>query len=85
MFLFELLLVGWLISISIWCVMHLSDCFYKVFDGYGYVSGNYGTYWKPKTKQLCAMAFVGGWMFFPYFIYLAYKYFSTKDKEKEGK
>ena len=36
MFLFELLLVGWLISIAIWCVMHISDCFYKIFGDYGY-------------------------------------------------
>ena len=80
-----ILLVGWLISIAIWCVMHLSDCFYKIFNDYGYVPGSYGPYWKPKTTQLCAMAFAGGWMFFPYFIYLVYKYFTTKDKEKKEK
>lgn len=79
MFLF--LIIVWLISIAIWCVMHISDCFYKIFGDYGYISGSY-PFWNSKTKQLCAMAFAGGWMFWPYFIYLVYKYFKISSNNK---
>ena len=86
--LFSILLCGWILSIVIWCIMHLNDSFCKLFKEYGYKEKGVGTYsyisseWKPKTKQICAMAFAGGWIFWPYFIYLAYKYFKIVSEDK---
>ena len=69
-----ILLIGWLISIAIYCIMSISDCFYKLFVKY-----------YDKSFIIGMMAFVGGWMFFPYFIYLVYKYFSMNNKETKNK
>ena len=68
------IIIGWLMSIAAYCIMSISDCFYKLFTDYD-----------DKSFTIGAMAFCGGWMFFPYFLYLVYKYFLLIHKEKKSK
>ena len=62
-----------LVSIVIFSILYMSSAFQKIIPDYIF-RDKYGC---PETKLggLILMAFVGGWLFAPYFIYLAYKYY----------
>lgn len=60
-------------SIFICCVMVLSDAFNIVIKRKDL---------DDKPFLIGLMAVFGGWMFFPYFVYLAIKYFKIKRKSK---
>ena len=60
-------------SIFICCVMTLSNAFDVVIERERH---------DDKPFLIGMMAVFGGWMFFPYFVYLAIKYFKIKRKSK---
>lgn len=60
-------------SIFICCVMTLSNAFDVVIEREKH---------DDKPFLIGLMAVIGGWMFFPYFVYLAIKYFKIKRKSK---
>lgn len=62
-----LLIVFELISIVIYSIMTMHDSFSAVID-------NYTGLYSDKPVGMAIMAILGGWLFAPYFIYLAYKY-----------
>lgn len=69
----EILLLFEFGSIFICCVMTLSNAFDVVIEREKH---------DDKPFLIGLMAVFGGWMFFPYFAYLAIKYFKIKRKTK---
>ena len=60
-----------IISIAIFAIMSMCDGFIKVIPRYED---------SDKCIGLTFMAFLGGWIFAPYFGYLAYKYITRNKK-----
>ena len=69
MLMIEVCGLGWIASIAILGIMHMNDSFDKIINDYS-----------NKSFILSIMALVAGWMFWPYFLYLVYKYFSLMRK-----
>lgn len=70
MFLLSILVLFEIISIMIFAIMSMCDGFYRIIPNYN----------DDKSIGLGFMAFVGGWIFAPYFCYLVYKYV-TRNKQ----
>ena len=61
-----------IVSIAIYGVMYMCDGFKSIIPDYGVKKDRYDEFGQ-KVVMLFLMAFVGGWMFAPYFCYLVYK------------
>lgn len=75
-----LLIIEELVSITIYCIMKLYNGFDDVIPDM--VKDYYGEKRRPKLDSLFTMAFAGGWLFAPYFIYLAYSWIKERKKTK---
>lgn len=63
-----------LISIIIFAIMTMSD-------GFEYIIPGYKDSYSEKPIGMFFMAFVGGWLFAPYFVYLVYQYYKILHSE----
>lgn len=75
-----LILIFEIISIVIYGIMHISDSFQTVIPNYGIKKDRLDEFGQ-KVPMLCLMAFLGGWLFAPYFIYLAYKWYKLNQNK----
>lgn len=63
-----------IISVVIYAIMSMCDGFQMIIPGYK-------DYDSEKPMGMGLMAFVGGWLFAPYFIYLAYKWYKINQNK----
>lgn len=69
----------WILSIFVWGIMYIQDCFEEVISGY---RDSYGDC-SGKAWALFLMVVFGGWIFWPYMIFLLAKYIYLKTNLKK--
>lgn len=68
-----------IVSIAVYGIMYMCNGFKVIIPDYGIKKDRFDDLGQ-KVLMLFLMAFLGGWMFAPYFCYLAYKY-ATRNKQ----
>ena len=72
---FILLIVFWIISIAIYAIMAMQRMFKDVLPDWDKSIAD------DRPTGLILMAFIGGWMFMPYFVWLMWKYIKERTKK----
>lgn len=72
---FILLIVFWIISIAIYAIMAMQRMFEDVLPDW------HKSVLDDRPTGLFLMAFIGGWMFMPYFVWLMWKYIKERTKK----